>query len=62
MSNAWPISLTQEDFFKVFPIQVCVRQVTSWMEPFLPQGNNLNNLGKGPLAEAAYPISKVYAV
>ena len=26
-----------------------------------PQGNNLNNLGKGPLDEAMYQISKALA-
>ena len=31
------------------------------METFWPQGNNLNNLGKGPLTEATYQISKVWA-
>ena len=28
---------------------------------FWPQGNNLNNLGKGPLGEAMYQISKAWA-
>ena len=29
-----------------------MRQVTSGMEPFGPQGHNLKNLGKSPLAKA----------
>ena len=29
---------------------------------FLPQGNNLDNLGRGPLGEAMYQISKAWAL
>ena len=33
--------------------------MTSRMEPFRPKDHNVNNLGKGTLAEAKYQISKV---
>ena len=30
--------------------------------PFLAQGDNLNKLGRGPLGDATYQISKLYAL
>ena len=32
-----------------------------WRGYFWPLGNNLNNLGRGPLGEVMYPISKAWA-
>ena len=42
-----PSSFTQENFLKFLPIWVYVKQVTPTTGLFLPQGYNVNNLGKG---------------
>ena len=31
----------------------------TWCGPFLPQGHYLNKLGRGPLGDAKYQISKL---
>ena len=33
-----------------------------WQAHFWPQGHNLKKLGKGPLGEATYQISMLYAL
>ena len=41
---------------------VYVKHVGPWAGPFLAQGpHNLNNLGRDPLDEATYQISKTWA-
>ena len=45
-------------FLKVFSIQAYVKHVSPGVGHFWPQGNYLNNLGRGPLHEAVYQISK----
>ena len=40
---------------------VYVKHVGPWTGPFLAQGYNLNNLGKGPQDEGTYQISKTWA-
>ena len=42
----------QEDFFMLLPILAYVKHVP-------PQGYNLNKLGRGPLGDATYQISKL---
>ena len=48
----------QEDF----SIEVYVKHVTLGAGPFLAQGYNLNKLGKSPLGDATYQISRLEAL
>ena len=58
-----PSNFKQEGFFKsffvvFFPVWVYVKQLTLGQRQFWPQGYNVNNLGKGPLDEIKYQMSK----
>ena len=53
-----PSGFRQEDFFRVYPIKAYVKHVTSGRGHFWPQGRNLNTLGRCPLGDATYQISK----
>ena len=46
----------------VFPIRAYVNKVIPWQGHFWPQGHNLNKLGRGPLGDATYKISRLYAL
>ena len=39
-----------------------VKNANPGMGPFWPQGHNLNKLGRCPLDDATYQISKLYAL
>ena len=41
-----------------FPIKAYVKHVTTGWGHFWPQDHNLNNLGKGPLDDVKYQISR----
>ena len=43
----------------VFPSLAYVKHVTTGAGPVRPQGHNLNKLGKGPLDNATYQISRL---
>ena len=52
-----PCGFRIEDFFHVFTIKAYVEHVTTG-GPFLAQWYNLNKLGRGPLGDATYQISR----
>ena len=63
-----PYGFRQEDFFHVFPyIGLCKTSDHrgggggggGGGGQFWPQGHNLNKLGKGPLGDASYQISRL---
>ena len=55
-----PYGFRQEDFFSMFfPIKAYVNNVTLGQGHFWPQGHNLNKLGRGPLGDATYQISRL---
>ena len=54
-----PYGLCQEDFSMFSPILAYVKHVTPRGGLFLAQGDNLNILGKGPLGDATYQISRL---
>ena len=45
--------------FHVFPISAYIKHVTPAAGPFWPQGHNLNKLGRDPLVDASYQISRL---
>ena len=49
----------RQDFFQVFPLEAYVKHVTPRVMPFWPQGHYLNKLGRGPLDDATYQISRL---
>ena len=49
----------RQEVFMFFPIQAYVKHVTPGAGHFLPLGHNLNKLGRGPLGDATYLISKL---
>ena len=53
--------LLDKIFFKAFPYtsKLCKTSDPGWGH-FLPQGYNLNNLGRSQLDEATYQISKAW--
>ena len=58
-----PSTFRQEDLFKFFPYTIlCETSDPQGRGHFLPHGYNLNNLGRGPLDDATYPISKAWAL
>ena len=61
ISKAWAFCFQTKRFLKFFPVWLYVKEVTPGAGPFLPQGYNLNNFGRGPLDEATYQISKTWA-
>ena len=46
-------------FFHAFPISAFVKHVTPGAGPFLAPGHYLNKLGRGPLLDATYQISRL---
>ena len=48
-------------FLSVYLYEYYVKQVSPGLGHFGPQGYNLNNLGRGPLNEITYQISKLWA-
>ena len=49
----------RQDFFSCLPnISLC-KTCGPWSGPFLAQGHNLNKLGRGPLDDATYQISRL---
>ena len=53
-----PYGFRREDFF-VFPIQAYVKHMSPGRDHFWPKGQNLILLGRGPLGEATYQISRL---
>ena len=49
----------RQDFFMLLPILAYVKHVTLGRGHFWPLGYNLNKLGRGPLGDATYQISKL---
>ena len=54
-----PCGFRQEDLFMFLTIKAYVKPVTPGGGPCWPQGFNLNKLGRGPLGDASYQISKL---
>ena len=54
-----PCCYRQEDFFMFLPIKAYVKPVTPVAGLFLPQGYNLNKLGRGSLDDTTYQISRL---
>ena len=54
-----PYGVRQEDFSMFFIIEAYVKRVITGAGPFWPQGDNLNKLGRSPLGDATYQISKL---
>ena len=54
-----PYGFKQEDFSPYFPIKANVKHLTPGAGQFWPKGHNLNKLGRGPLGDATYQISKL---
>ena len=46
-------------FYHVFFVYANVKHVIPGLAHFWPQGHNLNKLGKGPLGDATYQISRL---
>ena len=49
-------------YFHVFRKKAFVKHVTQGAGPLWPQGHTLNKVGKGPLGDATYQISRLYAL
>ena len=49
----------QEGVFMFLPILAYVKHVTPWDRPFLARVYNLNKLGRGPLGNTTYQISRL---
>ena len=56
--DSGPCGFRQEDFFMLLPISLC-KTCDPLGRPFLAQGYYLNKLGRGPLGDATYQISKL---
>jgi len=56
------ISISREDVVWNFPYIMKGKIVTPGAGSFWPQGQNLNNLGRGPLDDASYQICKPWAL
>ena len=54
-----PCGFRQEDFFMFLPIKSYVKPVTPEAGHFWPQGYNLNKLGRRPLDDTTYQISRL---
>ena len=54
-----PCGFRQEDFFHVFPISAYIKHVYPGRVNIWPQGHNLNKIGRGPLVDATYQISRL---
>ena len=52
-----PSGFRQEGFF-TFSLRL-VKHLTPGVGPFMAQGYNLNKLGRGPLGDATYQISRL---
>ena len=46
-------------FFHFFPIKAYVKHLTPKRGHFWPKGYNLNKIGRGPLGDAKYQISRL---
>ena len=55
-----PCDFRLEDFFKCSYLAY-VNHVTPGARTFLAPGYSLNNFGRGPLGDATYQISRLYA-
>ena len=54
-----PCGFRQEDFFMFLPILAYVKHLTMGLGHFWPHGYNLNKLGRGPLDDTTYQISRL---
>ena len=54
-----PCGFEQEDCFMFLPISAYVKHVSPERGHFWPLGHNLNKLGRGPLGNATYQISRL---
>ena len=57
-----PYGFRQEDFFYIFPYISLCKTCDPAANLFWPQGYNLNKLGRGPLGDATYQISRLWAL
>jgi len=57
-----PISELREEVVWNFPYIIKCKIVTPGRGQFWPQGDNLNNFGRGPLDDAIYQILKHWAL
>jgi len=57
-----PISGSREEVVCSFPNIIQCKIVTPGRGQFWPQGDNLNNFGRGPLDDAIYQIWKPWAL
>ena len=54
-----PCGFRQEYFFHISPYISLCKTCDPGAGPFWPQGLNLNKLGRGPLGDATYQISRL---
>ena len=54
-----PCGFRQEDFFHTSPYISLCKTCDPGVGPFLALGYNLNNLGRGPLGDDIYQISRL---
>ena len=58
--GSMPCGFRQEDFFMFLPIKAYVKPVTPPRpDHFLPQGYNLNKIGRGSLDDTIYQNSRL---
>ena len=57
-----PYGSRQEDFFMFSLYSAYVKHVTPGVGPLLAFGDSLNKLGRGPLGDATYQISRLLAL
>jgi len=57
-----PISSSREDVIWSFPYIIQCKSVTPGRGQFWPQGDILNNFGRGPLDDSIYQIWKLWAM
>ena len=51
--------LLDKKIWSCFPYKAYVKHVTQGLGNFCPQGHTLNKIGRGPLGDASYQISKL---
>ena len=62
ISRLYALWFQTRRFFYGFPYISLCKQCDPVAGNFQPQGHNLNKLGRGPLGDATYKISRLYAL